>query len=433
MRYLSLISCILLLGLFSGPVAAESYERVTLKNGSYYEGYIKTQYPGEKFIVAADEAHITVSTDSVTFTMEDVKLSRLSKSWKKWAEVNPDVVKVINGDKYIRMALLKYKKSDKKKSDNSTNKPVRIERRSDKEITFFDMDRTETILYKDVLMIEKFRRNASDLSGLVEEVIIDGDAQSVRGQILTKVIGDKGKFSILTDEDYMHDVPVERIAAIKTSALNPDQNILEQARFLDCVTTDVDDRYTGVITGQYFPVGKQEAHITILTEDNEIQDIPSDYVSMISKIPNKNYKLLTDVRIDSANIVMACGNRLKPLDAEYDNDLQTFFFDRKAEPIVILKDSIESLKLEVLETPSNEMIYVFEPTFDNDKRSGKKNNNKERLFMFTYADIVNKSLLPTNRIVTANKTLRRSYEVVSGKNYVIYCSRDKRAYLIKVK
>ena len=431
MKYQSLILCILLLGLFVGPVAAESYERVPLKNGSYYEGYIKTQYPGEKFIVTADEAHITVSTDSVSFTMEDVKLNRLSKAWKKWADENPDVIKVINGDKYIRMAQLKYKKSNNKKSE--TNKPVRIERRSDKEITFFDMDRTETILYKDVLMIEKSRRNASDLSGLIEEVIIEGDAQSVRGQILTKVIGDKGKFSILTDEDYIHDVPVDRIAAIKISALNPDQNILEQTRYLDCVTTDVDDKYTGVITGQYFSVGKQEAHITMVTEDNEIQDIPSDYVSMISKIPNKNYKPLTDVRIDSSHIVMVCGNKLKPMEIDYNKDMQTYFFDKKAEPIVILKDSIESLKLEVLETPSNDMIFVFEPTFDSDKRNGKKNSNTERVFTFTYEDIVNKSLLPTSRIVTANKTLRRSYEVTSGKNYVIYCSRDKRAYLIKIK
>ena len=166
---------------------------------------------------------------------------------------------------------------------------------------------------------------------------------------------------------------------------------------------------------------------------NEIQDIPSDYVSMISKIPNKNYKPLTDVRIDSANIIMVCGNKLKPLNIEYDNDLKTFFFDKKAEPDVVLKDSIESLKLEVLETPSNEMIYVFEPTFDYDKQGGKKNSNNERLFKFTYEDIVNKSLLPTNRIVTANRTLRRSYEVTSGKNYVIYCPRDKRAYLIKIK
>ena len=426
MRYQSFILCILLLGLYTGPVAAESYERVTLKNGSYYEGYIKAQYPGEKFIVVADEAHITVSTDSVRFTMEDVKLSRLSKAWKKWADENSDVVKVENGVKYIRMAKLRYKKSDK-------TTLVRIERRSEKDITFFDMDRTETIPYKDVFMIEKYRRNASDLSGLVEEVIVDGDAQSVRGQILTKVIGDNGKFSILTDEDYMHDVPVDKISAIKISALNPDQNILEQTRYLDCVTTDVDDRYTGVITGQYFPVGKQASHITIVTEDNEIQDIPSDYVSMISKIPNKNYKPLTDVRIDSANIIMVCGNKLKPLNIEYDNDLKTFFFDKKAEPDVVLKDSIESLKLEVLETPSNEMIYVFEPTFDYDKQGGKKNSNNERLFKFTYEDIVNKSLLPTNRIVTANRTLRRSYEVTSGKNYVIYCPRDKRAYLIKIK
>lgn len=423
----------MLLGLFSGPIAAESYERVTLKNGSYYEGYIKEQYPGEKFTVVADEAHITISKDSVTFIMEDVKLSRLNKAWKKWADENPDVVKVVNGEKYIRMALLKYKKTDKKKSDKTNNKPVRIERRSDKEITFFDMDRTETIPYKDVLMIEKFRRNASDLSGLVEEVIIDGDAQSVRGQILTKVIGDKGKFSILTDEGYMHDVPVERIAAIKTSALNPDQNILEQAKFLDCITTDVDDRYTGVITGQYFPVGKQEAHITMLTEDNELQDIPSDYVSMISKTPNKNYKPLTDVRIDSASIMMVCGNKLKPIEVNEDKSLNAFVFDKDVEPVVILKDSIESLKIEVLETAGNEMIYVFEPTFDYVNRSDKRNRNKERLFTFTYADIVNKSLLPTSRIVTANKTLRRSYEVISGKNYVIYCARDKRAYLIKIK
>jgi hypothetical protein len=108
MRYQSLILCFLLLGLFVGPVAAESFERVTLKNGSYYEGFIKTQYPGEKFIVSADEAHITVSTDSVTFTMEDVKLSRLSKAWKKWADENPDLIKVEKNQAICFLTMVIY-------------------------------------------------------------------------------------------------------------------------------------------------------------------------------------------------------------------------------------------------------------------------------------------------------------------------------------
>lgn len=420
----------MILSLFCGISLGKSYEKVILKNGTQLEGYISVQHPGKKIVFIAEKATVCIPFARVESIVDhDVEISSLSDGWQNWIKENPASIKAENGKNYLVLSDLMLLDNDTlaverdsfmivSNSRDMSPHNVRILEKGGI-ITYLDFSKTlYHVAWDDILMVRRYERSSLDLTGIVDVVELNS-GKVLEGQIIEQILGKQVRLK--GDDGIINVIDLKQIATQKKKKLNVNQSLLEQSPLLEIVCTKQGKMITGVIVEQAY--GKKQGDYLLIEEENgTIVRESSGNVTEIRKVPNPNYRMLTDILVNNDEIWM---NRQKVEKAIIEEDESVMVVSDKSVPIVInTRSSQDTLIVEQQDNPDNRDILLLRLTPVEIKRKGNR-------YVFTYEDLVTRSSRPFMVEVSSNKTLKMSYLVSEG-HYVLYKPRKKIAFYLVV-
>lgn len=420
----------MILSLFCGIGLGKSYEKVILKNGTQLEGYISVQHPGKKIVFIAEKATVCIPFARVESIVDhDVEISSLSDGWQNWIKENPACVKEVNRKNYLVLSdivlsandTLAVERDSFMTAGNSRDispHDVRILEKGSI-ITYLDFSKSlYHVTWDDILMIRRYERSSLDLTGIIDVVELNS-GKVLEGQIIEQILGKQVR---LKDNDgVVNVIDLKQITAQKKKKMNANQSLLEQSPLLEIVCTKQGKMITGIIVEQAY--GKKQGDYLLIEEENgTIVRVNSGNVTEIRKIPNHNYRKLTDILVSNDEIWM---NRQKAEKAIIKEDESVMVVSDKSVPIVInTRSSQDTLIVEQQDNLDNRDIFLLRLTPVEIKR-------KQNRYVFTYEDLVTRSSRPFMVEVSRNKTLKMSYLVNEG-HYVFYKPRKKTAFYLIV-
>lgn len=443
--------------LFSAVVSAKSYEKVILKSGTILEGYISVQHPGKDLIFSSEKAIVCIPSNKIqTITNHEWNLSSLSKEWKQWADENQIAVKIVNGNRYLVLSDIELidrlkTKNDTVAVDDSTmsisdmnlsapdstlhasEKPTIDILNGDiipqkvfiieKGVVIKYLDFTPnlyTLKWSDVRMIERERRSNTELSGLID-VITLRSGEEYKGQVIGQIPGEQ--IRLLKNDGIIEVIDPMQIASQKKIALNPEQDLFEQAPLLDIVYTKQGDMLKGIIVEQNYGSDKVKSYLRIEDKSGNIQRKNNDLIIEMNKEKNPSFNPIDDVVIKDNEIL---ANRKSTTFAVIKENGNILIVDTASKATVLKADSIgNKLIVETIDSQSNRNIILLKLTKLFIKGSGLCD-------IFSYEDLLTKGIHSNKTSVSVNKTLKMEYPISTG-NYILYKPNEKKAILLFIK
>ena len=417
------------------PLKAEIIEKLILKNGSLFEGYVSVQHPGKDLIFVADKATLTIPTNKITSIVDkDVRLDVLSKSWQLWAEDNPEQVKKINGQSYITLYDIFVKdKASQTLPDSLLNKfnlsqnkvipthqNVRIIERSN-QVKFLDCSNVSyNFTWNEVEQIERVPRDNKMLSGWVDEFYLR-NGMVVKGQSVKTIIGKE--ICVLDNNNVIQSVPLKEIGWHKKTALNVEQPLLEQVMMLDVIRSSKGFEIKGLVVTQNYGTDKEEGYLSVLKKDGGMERINISEIVEMRKEMNMQYSPIEDLIVKGSELYVDRKLFAKAW-VETKNDLCLI---AKNSPCMVLSlDSIQNnLVVEQLDEPDNQNIILFKLIDLKVSREMRK--------AYTFEDLLMHGTTPKEETVTVNKTLKQIFPIKEKGDYILYRTKKRETFYVKVK
>ena len=419
----------MILSLFCGIGLGKSYEKVILKNGTQLEGYISVQHPGKKIVFIAEKATVCIPFARVESIVDhDVKISSLSDGWQNWIKENPASIKAENGKNYLVLSDIVLSANDTlaverdsfvtvSNSRDMSPHNVRILEKGDI-ITYLDFSKTlYHVAWDDILMIRRYERSSLDLTGIVDVVELNS-GKVLEGQIIEQILGKQVRLK--GDDGIINVIDLKQITTQKKKKMNVNQSLLEQSPLLEIVCTKQGKMITGVIVEQAYDK-KQGDYLLIEEENGTIVRESSGNVTEIRKIPNPNYRMLTDILVNNDEIWI---DRKKGEKAIVDEEESVMIINDKSVPVIVdLQYNQDTLTVEQQDNIDNRNIILLKLVQIEIKKRGE-------CYVFTYEDLVTQGSRPFAVEVSRNKTLKMLYTIGEG-HYILYKPKEKTAvYLI---
>ena len=415
----NIFSIILLLLCTHIAMAMPMEQRITLKNGNVYEGYVYKSYVNGKIYFNAEKSIVNISDISkINITVNSRSLDELNDKWAEWAEENPMYVTVSNGKRSINFSNI---------VGNETVYNVFILERGEKSLKYLSFNDEAVILdNSQISAIETFPRSYLDLSGVNVEVQIK-DSISVKGEIVCKT--DKA-VKILTLNRSVEVIPFEKISKISKYRVNENLSIVQQVPRLDFIVLKNATSVTGLIILETFNKNKEQEYLLVETKNGEHVHVKKADIDYVEKIENSDFVNIKDVEINDGDM-MICGNLCDTIHLEVNGDF--FIINDTIVPMVIdcsgadkivdvimkQNDSVDNLKLLKVERRRIEKSKLW--------KTEVLDAN-----MFTYRDIVEKSVKENGTFMSVNGNVHKSYKLEAG-SYVIFNTQDKKCYYIMLK
>lgn len=428
--YLSFILTCCVNLLYAYPV-----EKVILQDGSILEGYMSIQRPGKDIVFVAQKATIYVPTDKVaSIVNHEFEINKLSNSWKEWLKNNPNAIETVNGKSYFTLSDIVLKETDIKTDSaivdslqkirfdgviwNVTPRKIRIIEKG-AIIKYVDFTpNTYYLNWKDIRSIIRPKRGKTDLSGVVDKIELCS-GENLSGQIIEQA---PGKFVKLLKNDGMIEViTLDKIITQKKVKLNNAQHLIEQVPYIEILYAKPNKVIRGILIEQNYGTKQTESYVLFQQEDGEIWKCYNSDITEIRKEKNEVYTPLDDIIIKQDEFFVN-RKKVKAIDIdEYDSFL---ILDLKEKPVVLKQDSIgEKLVLETFDETSNRECILLK--LIQIKVKGKMRS------VFTYEDLVQHSIRPSNISVSVNHTLKLEYPVSTGE-YIIYKPQGKKVIWCKI-
>ncbi len=414
---------------------AEIIEKMTLKDGSVLEGYLSFQQPGKNVLFVADKSTCIIPRDKVASIVEKkVQLEALSKTWQQWAEENPSHVKKINGQSYLALSdiymldktLQNLPDSLEKKHTPFWNRLMPTFRNvciteQGKIVKFLDCSNVSyNLAWKDVDFIERIPRNKKVLNGLVDEFYLR-DGKVVKGQIVKTLIGKE--ISVLEDNNVVRVISLSDIGWHKKTALNPKQSLLQQTSLLDVISVKNGQKVSGLIVTQNYGTEKEEGYLSVMKEDGETKRINIGEIVEMRKQLNDNYSLIIDLEVKNSELYVLRNLVTKAIIEEKDD---LCLIAKKSPVLELSADTIDNkLIVEQLNTQDNQNLLLF--------KLRKVKVSREIRNAFTFEDLLMNGSTPKEETVSVNNTLKQVFDVREKGDYVLYRTKKREAFYLRIK
>ncbi len=246
--------------------AAQNIDKVFVKDGSVYEGYISSQTPGCRISVKTECATLFVNSKDVTelvYTTCDVK--DLPERLGDWAKKNHP------NDKTLNVASMRV-------ADKSYTNVVVLETGVRIKILSFADDMFD-LDWKNVEKTAKTEEWLTNTAGIIDVVTLK-DGKHFVGHVIEQIIGYELRIRLKSGE--VNAVRFPDILSIRSEQTDAAKSLWEQLDLLDRVELKDGTAVEGFITSRV--MGR---HLTMITRDNAVEkEIPLKDVAKYVKVYN---------------------------------------------------------------------------------------------------------------------------------------------------
>ena len=263
---------------------AQNTEKVILKNGSVFEGYLAEQRPGVSFTVHSEEAVVLASEDSLQSVDQQVyTMSELSPRWRTWIELNHP-----SSTGSVALATLIFK--------NSVVTDVYVVERG-VTIKYVDLNVRDYVLPWNMLaMTSKKLRERNQRSGIVDELVMN-DGTRYEGQVTDQTPG-KGIKIILSD-GMVQSFNYADIAQINSKPYSDKLSLWDQSQLLDEVVLKNGETVKGLITSR--TIGKD---YSFMFQNGRKRNVLAQDVAVFRKYRNDEYKSAPERELASGEVLI---------------------------------------------------------------------------------------------------------------------------------
>lgn len=446
MKYLKLYISIVL-SLYYGGVYAESYEKIVLKNGSEFEGYIAVQHPGKDVVFIAEKALVYIPSEFVRSIVNyDLELNSLSTEWQEWAKANQSLLKTVNKKDYLVLSDLMLQDKKEMESDTIVTQKdsvevipkISVQKSFSRDIVphkvrilekgavvkYLDFNSNSyNIDWNEIQTIKRNKRPQTDLTGLVD-VIELRSGEKFQGQILEQIPGKQ--IRLQREDGIVEVIDFKQISLQKKVKLNPGQSLFEQSSLMDIILLENGQCIKGIVIEQDYGTDKEPSYSLVQTFSKDIRKVEHKDIAEIRREKNPDYKEKTDVILDEGDLLIN-RNSTKNAIVEECEDLVTIL--PESEPVIFLLDSLQQQ-------------LIVETHFENGNMAEevillhvtpKPINKKESRLGFTYKEMVTNGVHYINKETSVNGTTRLVYPLTVAGEYVIYANKGRSIILCRIK
>jgi len=393
---------------------AQVVQTMNLKNGSILHGYMKSQKSGGSIVFSAENADIVIDGKKVkNVSGKKVAFNNLPDEWKTYAEANELL------DKKRELTLSSID------TGSMINNVLILEQ--GKIMKYIELKRDYALRSSNIAFVEYDSRDEMLLTGInrILTVKSGGMVRTVTGQCIKEVPG--RVICLLKDDGVVESIDINDLVKDNSIKNNPNQSIFEQSMLLDEIRTNDGAVYTGIITERNYELANYCFVITMKTDDVEsTQTVWMENVKEICKLPNPAYKEVRDIQLNPGQIMV---NR---------NEVDQETLSEQSGAFVVTPE----MKRLTLKLEGKELAIDVEANFRNEKEATdnyfiktkqfSKDRKRKDSFYFTFRDMIESAMSPTETTKSMNNTTKMSYRVTSKGVYVFYNSNTKKAVVIVV-
>lgn len=397
----------MLMSITSSTILAQS-ERIIMKDGTIYNGFISHQRFGENSGV-----EITYSDFTRQFRIEDVeseeqyrkKEAELSSEWQSWANENNKYINV-GGEKFLALSRLKLPKI------GSVECCV-IERGTKFVKVFAVHDGVAQTTSSNIRCIIKEKRDPLLLTDMND--VVKTEMDSYEGILLEQYPGAQLKIW----NSYNNSIIVINNNEVKAKGrgkFNPDYSIWEQTKFLEQLELS-----SNVTTekGVLIESGTDNINIIFMTQKDG-RDITRQYsykdVKGIKKTINPNYNPIYDVILDKGESRINRDSVIRYANIkeyQYTGPFKLYYLDPVLDSTIV-KVNTPDIAIETNMEPISD-VYVFKAT----PRNAQSGKDSIELLTYTYEDLFN-SKINVKHSVSINGTQKLLFTVPEPGVYFVY-------------
>ena len=393
---------------------AQIVQTMHLKNGSTLHGYMKSQKSGGSIVFSAENAEIVIDGKKVkNVSGKKVAFNSLPDEWKTYAEENELL------DKKRELTLSSID------TGSMINNVFILEQ--GKIMKYVELKHDYTFRSSNIAFVEYASRDDMLLTGINRILTVKSGSmvRTVTGQCTKEIPG--RVICLLKDDGVVESIDINDLVKDNSIKNNPNQSIFEQSMLLDEIRTNDGAVYTGIITERNYELSNYCFVITMKTDDVEsTQTVWMENVKEICKLPNPAYKEVRDIQLSPGQIMV---NR---------NEVDQETLSEQSGAFVVTPE----MKRLTLKLEGKELAVDVEANFKNEKdatdnyfiktKQFTKGRKRKDSFYFTFRDMIESAMTPTETSKSMNNTTKMSYRVTSKGLYVFYNKNTKKAVVINV-
>ena len=273
--------------------SATDVQKVYLKNGSVFSGYIQKQNPNGDITISTKNAIVCVDASASVTNEKAYPLTELDSAWVKWAEKN-DKVQMVDGIKSLTLA-------DVKVANGKAVSKVRIIERGTVVKYVEQTPNTYTYKWSEVEAVRADKRAKNMLSGinrvyqLADGTDHEGEYAEETDSTLSLYMSDGSRMSFKT----------LNVVKYTFKAINPNQSLFEQAPLIDIVETKNNAKVEGVIVEQNYTSNSNDKNYILMEyADGKKDTIKISDVKAVSKRENELYAPMYDIILKPGEVVV---------------------------------------------------------------------------------------------------------------------------------
>lgn len=288
-------------------VAAQTTDKVIIKNGSEYNGYISEQIPGKSITVTTESAILFVPSSQISnLTYRTVDVYDLPERLKLWVKNNRP------NDRTLEVASLQI-------GEKSYTDAVILEKGARYKILSVSDDSYQ-LQWTDVVRTIK-PDDRSQIFADINDVVVLKNGNELTGYVTEQILGFELRIRTLSNE--IISVKFPDIASIRSELVDKEKSLWEQLPLLDKIVLNDGSSVEGFIVSR-----TMGSNLTIITREDSVEKmVKLNDIAKYLKLPNvqseKNADTDTDTDADTdtdTDTDSDTGTNAEKNDNSYNND-----------------------------------------------------------------------------------------------------------------
>lgn len=425
MKRISLIFCCALLSCVFAE--AKTMQRIAMKNGSVYQGYISRQTGNGTFEVVTDQAMVVLDNRWVASQQTaPVARQQLDSVWVKWGEGN---------DAFQNDALLLTDialRPEPMKATEFVTLPFRTNKNFTKVrllergtiVKFLELTPNQYELsWEDVSTVQGTQREKTALSG-INRIYQLKDGRRVEGEYAGET---QHTVSVFGADGVVETFLFNDILKCNYRALNSKQDILEQTPLLDVIETK-NGEIRGLVIEQDYSSGNASNDAFLVRDElGTIQSVRISDIRAVRKVANDKEDIIFDVKLNPGELMI---NRQSADIQAVTETGDRFVFDSLSHQIIVPLNGnpSASITVEYLESGSGSNVERFQLV-----QIQRDTAKKQNIYWFDYRSLVNNVVRPSSLETSVNGTVKAEYTVSGPAAYALYDAQSGDAFMFIVR
>ena len=198
---------------------------------------------------------------------------------------------------------------------------------------------------------------------------------------------------------------------------------MQQTSLLDVISVKNGQKVSGLIVTQNYGTEKEEGYLSVMKEDGETKRINIGEIVEMRKQLNDNYSLIIDLEVKNSELYVLRNLVTKAIIEEKDD---LCLIAKKSPVLELSADTIDNkLIVEQLNTQDNQNLLLF--------KLRKVKVSREIRNAFTFEDLLMNGSTPKEETVSVNNTLKQVFDVREKGDYVLYRTKKREAFYLRIK